>query len=130
MYSWGRGMFGRLGLGSEKDELFPVQVKFENPNGAPDTVKIVAIAAGAYHSLALSGSLNTSYYFIPFNLIFSPFQICICIYVFVILYRYPQVTLGVSGKWESNYGEGSEVKMKVFFFFLILKSHLTGQRQF
>ncbi|XP_019438424.1 PREDICTED: ultraviolet-B receptor UVR8 [Lupinus angustifolius] len=52
VYSWGRGMFGRLGLDSEKDEIFPVQVKFQNPNG--DTLKIVAIAAGAYHSLALS----------------------------------------------------------------------------
>ncbi|XP_027354960.1 ultraviolet-B receptor UVR8-like isoform X2 [Abrus precatorius] len=48
-------MFGRLGIGSEKDELFPVQVKFGNPNGTEeDTVKIVGIAAGAYHSLALA----------------------------------------------------------------------------
>ena len=54
VYSWGRGMFGRLGHASEKDELLPVQVEFRNPNG--DTVKIVAIAAGAYHSLALAGS--------------------------------------------------------------------------
>ncbi|KAJ6435083.1 hypothetical protein OIU84_000337 [Salix udensis] len=29
VYSWGRGMFGRLGTGSEVDELFPIQVKFE-----------------------------------------------------------------------------------------------------
>ncbi|XP_061369593.1 ultraviolet-B receptor UVR8-like isoform X2 [Gastrolobium bilobum] len=47
-------MFGRLGLGSEKDELFPVEVKFGNPNGTGDTLKIVGIAAGAYHSLALT----------------------------------------------------------------------------
>ncbi|KAJ1409830.1 Regulator of chromosome condensation, RCC1 [Sesbania bispinosa] len=54
VYSWGRGMFGRLGLGSEKDEVIPVQVKFGNPNETGDTVKIVGIAAGAYHSLALA----------------------------------------------------------------------------
>ncbi|XP_014498590.1 ultraviolet-B receptor UVR8 isoform X1 [Vigna radiata var. radiata] len=56
VYSWGRGMFGRIGSGSEKDELFPVQLKFgnANPNGTQDTVKIVGIAAGAYHSLALA----------------------------------------------------------------------------
>ncbi|QCE16060.1 E3 ubiquitin-protein ligase HERC4 [Vigna unguiculata] len=56
VYSWGRGMFGRIGNGSEKDELFPVQLNFgnANPNGTQDNVKIVGIAAGAYHSLALS----------------------------------------------------------------------------
>ncbi|XP_057738312.1 ultraviolet-B receptor UVR8 isoform X1 [Arachis stenosperma] len=55
VYSWGRGMFGRLGHGSEKDELLPVQVKFQNPNGGEaETPKIVAIASGAYHNLALA----------------------------------------------------------------------------
>ncbi|XP_058785195.1 ultraviolet-B receptor UVR8-like [Vicia villosa] len=54
VYSWGRGMFGRLGLGSQNDELFPVKIKFENPSGSSDCVKIVGIAAGAYHSLALA----------------------------------------------------------------------------
>ncbi|XP_050880850.1 ultraviolet-B receptor UVR8 isoform X2 [Lathyrus oleraceus] len=54
VYSWGRGMFGRLGLGSQKDEFFPVKVNFENPSGSGDCVKIVGIAAGAYHSLALA----------------------------------------------------------------------------
>ncbi|KAG2400117.1 Ultraviolet-B receptor UVR8 Protein UV-B RESISTANCE 8 RCC1 domain-containing protein [Vigna angularis] len=56
VYSWGRGMFGRIGSGSETDELFPVQLKFgnANPNGTQDTVKVVGIAAGAYHSLALA----------------------------------------------------------------------------
>ncbi|WJX35806.1 hypothetical protein P8452_23754 [Trifolium repens] len=56
VYTWGRGMFGRLGLGSEKDELLPVKLNFENPNGngTEDSVKIVGIAAGAYHSLALA----------------------------------------------------------------------------
>jgi hypothetical protein len=61
-------MFGRLGLGSEKDELLPVKLNFENPNGngTEDSVKIVGIAAGAYHSLALAGSLMFC-----FNLLFS-----------------------------------------------------------
>ncbi|GAU14237.1 hypothetical protein TSUD_307970 [Trifolium subterraneum] len=59
MYTWGKGMFGRLGLGSQKDELYPVKLNFENPNGTGDSVKIVGIAAGAYHSLALAGSGET-----------------------------------------------------------------------
>ncbi|KAJ8555492.1 hypothetical protein K7X08_012988 [Anisodus acutangulus] len=51
VYSWGRGTFGRLGTGSETDQLFPVRINF----GLADSrVKIVGIAAGAYHSLALS----------------------------------------------------------------------------
>ncbi|XP_028755770.1 ultraviolet-B receptor UVR8-like [Neltuma alba] len=54
VYSWGRGILGRLGRGSEEDEFFPVQVKFENPSSSGDTIKIVGIAAGAYHSLALA----------------------------------------------------------------------------
>lgn len=49
VYSWGRGMFGRLGNGSESDELFPVRVKFKNSE-----LKFIAVAAGAYHSLALA----------------------------------------------------------------------------
>ncbi|CAN8299292.1 unnamed protein product [Cochlearia groenlandica] len=48
VYSWGRGMFGRLGNGKESDELVPVRVEFE------DRARIVGIAAGAYHSLAVS----------------------------------------------------------------------------
>ncbi|GKV03442.1 hypothetical protein SLEP1_g15737 [Rubroshorea leprosula] len=50
VFSWGRGMFGRLGTGSEADELFPVEVKFGNSE-----LKFVAVAAGGYHSLALAG---------------------------------------------------------------------------
>ncbi|KAF8033968.1 hypothetical protein BT93_C0295 [Corymbia citriodora subsp. variegata] len=52
VYAWGRGMFGRLGTGSEQDELFPVRVKFDFPQH--ERVKIVGIAAGAYHSLCLA----------------------------------------------------------------------------
>ncbi|XP_022730891.1 ultraviolet-B receptor UVR8 isoform X2 [Durio zibethinus] len=49
VYSWGRGMFGRLGNGSESDELFPVRVKFQNSE-----LKFIDVAAGSYHSLALA----------------------------------------------------------------------------
>lgn len=52
VYSWGRGMFGRLGTGSEVDELFPVQVKFETCE--EKRLNFVGVAAGAYHSLALA----------------------------------------------------------------------------
>ncbi|KAJ1390295.1 Regulator of chromosome condensation, RCC1 [Sesbania bispinosa] len=54
VYSWGRGILGRLGVGSEQDDHFPVQVKF---GSSAETVRIVGIAAGAYHSLALSGGM-------------------------------------------------------------------------
>ncbi|RHN70873.1 putative regulator of chromosome condensation 1/beta-lactamase-inhibitor protein II [Medicago truncatula] len=54
VYCWGRGMFGRLGNGSQKDELFPKKLNFGNPNGTQDSVKIVGIAAGSYHTLALA----------------------------------------------------------------------------
>ncbi|CAK7353186.1 unnamed protein product [Dovyalis caffra] len=52
VYSWGRGMFGRLGTGSEVDELFPVKLKFETCE--EKIIKFVGVAAGAYHSLALA----------------------------------------------------------------------------
>lgn len=53
VYSWGRGMFGRLGTGFESDELFPVRVKFKDPK-PEKRLKFVGVAAGAYHSLALA----------------------------------------------------------------------------
>ena len=43
-------MFGRLGTGSEADQLSPVEVNFGNSQ-----INLVGIAAGAYHSLALQG---------------------------------------------------------------------------
>ncbi|XP_065850895.1 ultraviolet-B receptor UVR8 [Euphorbia lathyris] len=52
VYTWGRGMFGRLGTGSEADELCPVRVKFDTSE--EKKLKFVGIAAGAYHSLALA----------------------------------------------------------------------------
>ncbi|KAJ9130399.1 hypothetical protein P3X46_034636 [Hevea brasiliensis] len=55
VYSWGRGMFGRLGTGSESDELSPVRVKCETCNESEEKrLKFVGIAAGAYHSMALA----------------------------------------------------------------------------
>ncbi|XWS72531.1 hypothetical protein CRYUN_Cryun02cG0047900 [Craigia yunnanensis] len=56
VYSWGRGMFGRLGNGSESDELFPVQVKFHNSE-----LKFIAVTAGSYHSLALAVAIENFY---------------------------------------------------------------------
>ncbi|KAK6912749.1 Regulator of chromosome condensation, RCC1 [Dillenia turbinata] len=52
VYSWGRGMFGRLGTNSESDENIPVPVEFKLGEDG-ETPKFVGIAAGAYHSLAL-----------------------------------------------------------------------------
>lgn len=69
VYAWGKGMFGRLGTGRVTDELLPVKVPIEmdgrekeNPSGNTNfdsvkqhqDVKFTAIAAGAYHNLALS----------------------------------------------------------------------------
>ncbi|CAL2234337.1 unnamed protein product [Prunus armeniaca] len=59
VYSWGRGMFGRLGTGAEADELFPVRIKFNDPRSAEERrLKLVGVAAGSYHSLALAGFLS------------------------------------------------------------------------
>ncbi|KAL0323807.1 UNVERIFIED_CONTAM: E3 ubiquitin-protein ligase HERC2 [Sesamum calycinum] len=59
VYSWGRGTFGRLGTGSEEDRHFPVRVSFfGSDDEREDKLKIVGIAAGAYHSLALAGSMD------------------------------------------------------------------------
>ncbi|KAG6387996.1 hypothetical protein SASPL_153193 [Salvia splendens] len=55
VYSWGRGTFGRLGTGSEEDRNLPVLVTFfGSADEREEKLKIVAIAAGAYHSLALA----------------------------------------------------------------------------
>lgn len=55
VYSWGRGTFGRLGTGSDADQFSPFKVQFNSTN------KIVAISAGAYHTIALAGNI-----FLPF----------------------------------------------------------------
>ncbi|KAJ0714311.1 putative regulator of chromosome condensation 1/beta-lactamase-inhibitor protein II [Helianthus annuus] len=54
VYSWGRGTFGRLGTSSELDRLFPAKVEFSFNGRSDETVKIVGVSAGSYHSLALS----------------------------------------------------------------------------
>ncbi|CAK9263922.1 unnamed protein product [Sphagnum jensenii] len=88
VYAWGRGIFGRLGIGVAQDELFPTYVEigtdgdndsqgsssyytdsplairdhdhrrsglFCDRDGVFQQNKIVQVAAGAHHSLALSG---------------------------------------------------------------------------
>lgn len=56
VYSWGRGTFGRLGTGSEGDEHVPTAVAPAVAVGGRPRPKFAAVAAGAYHSLALDGS--------------------------------------------------------------------------
>lgn len=65
MYAWGRGTFGRLGTGSEADQLYPVRIDFEpaDSDGEKKRIKIVGIAAGAYHSLAVAGNYSFSPFF-------------------------------------------------------------------
>ncbi|KAH9608262.1 hypothetical protein KSS87_018669 [Heliosperma pusillum] len=56
VYSWGRGTFGRLGNGSEQDEIMPVPVKLQSEGHTDKSFHFVAVSAGAYHSLALADS--------------------------------------------------------------------------
>jgi hypothetical protein len=58
VFSWGRGTFGRLGTGREDDEVVPTAVApFVTGRPRP---RFVAVAAGAYHSLALDGSCSVA----------------------------------------------------------------------
>uniref|UniRef100_A0A7I4F9M2 Uncharacterized protein n=1 Tax=Physcomitrium patens TaxID=3218 RepID=A0A7I4F9M2_PHYPA len=69
VYTWGRGQFGRMGMGVFQDELEPTLVEIgatvEEDNGLPtrddrdsaERSRVTQIAAGAYHSLALAGSI-------------------------------------------------------------------------
>lgn len=55
-------MFGRVGTGKESDELVPALVKFAFPDRpAGDRPRIIGVAAGSYHSLAVSGGFFYSY---------------------------------------------------------------------
>ncbi|KAH7296673.1 hypothetical protein KP509_26G033600 [Ceratopteris richardii] len=63
VFAWGKGLFGRLGNGSTSDQLIPAKVELdlhmrtssaETYDHEPVPVKIVSIAAGSYHSLALT----------------------------------------------------------------------------
>ena len=59
MFSWGRGMFGRLGTGSGEDELFPVPVEFGDASSPTSSSvggeslrpKFVGIITGAYPNI-------------------------------------------------------------------------------
>jgi alpha-tubulin suppressor-like RCC1 family protein len=56
VYSWGRGTFGRLGTGREADVHVPTAVvPAAAVGGAGQRPRFAAVAAGAYHSLALDG---------------------------------------------------------------------------
>lgn len=48
---WGRGSFGRLGTGTEKDHVSPVEVKLP---GGTDRWWVVCAAAGGRHTMALA----------------------------------------------------------------------------
>lgn len=60
VFCWGRGTFGRLGIGKDEDQPFPTPIQFNRPRqtgGSSDRRRekpsFMGIAAGAYHSLAL-----------------------------------------------------------------------------
>lgn len=86
LYTWGRGLFGRLGIGVSQDEHVPSIVEIgacgdedddsqssysdvsnrddgrsgpllRDRDGAAQRLKIVQVAAGSYHSLALAGTI-------------------------------------------------------------------------
>ncbi|KAI3428794.1 hypothetical protein D9Q98_007613 [Chlorella vulgaris] len=50
-FIWGRGAFGRLGTGLEKDCLSPVEVKLP---GGPEHWRVISVAAGGRHSMVLA----------------------------------------------------------------------------
>lgn len=86
LYTWGRGLFGRLGIGVSQDELVPSIVEIgacgdedddslssysdvsnrddgrsgpllrDGGGGAAQRLKILQVAAGSHHSLALAGA--------------------------------------------------------------------------
>jgi len=50
-WSWGRGSFGRLGTGEERDAISPVELKLP---GGPERWHVIAVAAGGRHSLCFA----------------------------------------------------------------------------
>ncbi|KAL4527306.1 hypothetical protein Ndes2526B_g08991 [Nannochloris sp. 'desiccata'] len=50
-WAWGRGSFGRLGTGEERDAISPVEVKLP---GGPERWHVIAVAAGGRHSMAFA----------------------------------------------------------------------------
>jgi len=51
MFVWGRGSFGRLGTGTEKDYFSPVEVMLP---GGPERWWVIAASAGGRHSMCLA----------------------------------------------------------------------------
>ncbi|CAL8461917.1 g1448 [Coccomyxa elongata] len=51
IYTWGRGSFGRLGTGTEKDYYSPVEVILP---GGPERWRVICCASGGRHSLVLA----------------------------------------------------------------------------
>ncbi|CAL5222769.1 g5181 [Coccomyxa viridis] len=51
IFVWGRGSFGRLGSGTEKDHYSPVEVFLP---GGPDRWRVICCAAGGRHNLVLA----------------------------------------------------------------------------
>eukprot|EP00920_Eleutheroschizon_duboscqi_P027969 GHVT01068350.1.p1 GENE.GHVT01068350.1~~GHVT01068350.1.p1 ORF type:complete len:1152 (-),score=80.80 GHVT01068350.1:2645-6100(-) len=47
-YAWGAGYYGRLGIGTSSNVYSPKRVAF------PDEVRLMAVAAGAFHTMAIS----------------------------------------------------------------------------
>lgn len=56
LYTWGHNGFGQLGIGTISEDSVPVKVPL--PNGVASWV---TIAAGAFHSLAISRDNNTNF---------------------------------------------------------------------
>lgn len=63
VFAWGKGLFGRLGNGSPIDQPVPAAIELPSSQSAhrpqtdgnePPHHTVVSIAAGAYHSLALT----------------------------------------------------------------------------
>ncbi|KAL4428032.1 hypothetical protein ABPG75_002121 [Micractinium tetrahymenae] len=50
-FIWGRGAFGRLGTGAQKDCISPIELKLP---GGPERWRVVSVAAGGRHSLVLA----------------------------------------------------------------------------
>lgn len=55
VYSWGRGMFGRLGTGREADAHVPAVAA---PAAVRQRPRFTTVTAGAYHNLTLDGSCS------------------------------------------------------------------------
>ena len=50
-FIWGRGGFGRLGTGGERDHYSPVELKLP---GGPERWRVISAAAGGRHTLVLA----------------------------------------------------------------------------